>query len=214
MTRPAQESTDEVVEDIAVSSQEEEEEEADNEEVYVVEKIIKHRGKKAGEREYLLKWEGYPDSENTWEREENIFDKDMLQRYWDAIDDAKAASATKANGRRPPRHSNGSATPVSPATAARQNKRRRTSDIDSDGDGDGESDESGAEPAPSSFGADDWEPHIREIETIDRVEGIGLVVYISWKNGNRTKHPVEDAYQKCPQLMLRFYEGRLRFRSK
>ncbi|ODM96524.1 Heterochromatin protein 1 [Orchesella cincta] len=40
--------------------------------VYDVEKVLKKRRGKRGKSEYFLKWKGYPDSENTWEPEDNI----------------------------------------------------------------------------------------------------------------------------------------------
>nr|CAH0103195.1 unnamed protein product [Daphnia galeata] len=43
----------------------------DTEEEYSVEKIMDKRGPK-GRVQYLLKWKGYPHSENTWEKEENM----------------------------------------------------------------------------------------------------------------------------------------------
>ncbi|XP_065639444.1 uncharacterized protein LOC136072218 [Hydra vulgaris] len=46
--------------------------------IYKMEKIIKKRtrGRKI---QYLIKWEGYPSSQNTWEPEENIFDPQVIQ---------------------------------------------------------------------------------------------------------------------------------------
>ncbi|ODM92196.1 Heterochromatin protein 1 [Orchesella cincta] len=41
-------------------------------EVYYVEKILDKRPGVRGKPEYLLKWRGYPDSENTWEPGEHI----------------------------------------------------------------------------------------------------------------------------------------------
>nr|POF17929.1 retrotransposon-derived protein peg10 [Quercus suber] len=44
---------------------------------YVVEKILKKKG-----QNYLVKWEGYPSSENTWEPKENLHNcKDLLRRF-------------------------------------------------------------------------------------------------------------------------------------
>ncbi|XP_029831036.2 uncharacterized protein LOC8025054 isoform X2 [Ixodes scapularis] len=48
--------------------------------VYIVEKILKKRIN-AGKVEYLLKWKGYPDSENCWEPEENIISKRLIQLF-------------------------------------------------------------------------------------------------------------------------------------
>ena len=44
--------------------------EREEHESYVVEKIIKMK-KTQGKNYYLVKWAGYPSSDNTWEPEEN-----------------------------------------------------------------------------------------------------------------------------------------------
>jgi hypothetical protein len=55
------------------------EKEEDNE--FEVEKVIAHRGDKHN-REFLVKWLGYDESENTWEPENNLSNcKQLLQRY-------------------------------------------------------------------------------------------------------------------------------------
>ncbi|XP_012564927.1 heterochromatin protein 1-like [Hydra vulgaris] len=48
--------------------------------IYKTEKIIKKRTR-GGKIQYLIKWEGYPSSQNTWEPEENIFDPQVIQKY-------------------------------------------------------------------------------------------------------------------------------------
>ncbi|EXJ61150.1 hypothetical protein A1O7_05303 [Cladophialophora yegresii CBS 114405] len=47
--------------------------------LYDVEGILKHRGTKR-QRQYLVKWLGYEDSENTWEPEENL-PREMIIKY-------------------------------------------------------------------------------------------------------------------------------------
>jgi transposase InsO family protein len=54
--------------------------EEDNE--YEVERIVDHRGT-PNECEYLVKWKGYPETENTWEPSRNLNNcKELLLRYW------------------------------------------------------------------------------------------------------------------------------------
>ena len=52
----------------------------EEEEEYEVEAIVSDRIKK-GKKQYLLKWKGYPDSENTWEDEESLNCPDLLLKY-------------------------------------------------------------------------------------------------------------------------------------
>merc|ERR1711962_1660302 len=55
------------------------EEEEGNE--YVVEKILDHRLAPDGRKQYLLKWKGYPDEENTWEPSENLNCMKLIATY-------------------------------------------------------------------------------------------------------------------------------------
>ncbi|CAG8553628.1 6769_t:CDS:2 [Funneliformis caledonium] len=56
-----------------------EEEESDDE--YIVEKILEHRIKK-GITQYYLKWKGFPEEDNTWENESDIFATELVEEYW------------------------------------------------------------------------------------------------------------------------------------
>ena len=47
-----------------------------------VEKIVDSRPIGNSEYEYLVKYEGYPESENEWVRKEDFTDTDMLNSYW------------------------------------------------------------------------------------------------------------------------------------
>jgi len=52
-----------------------------DDDIYVVEKILDKRILENGQVEYFLKWFGYEDDDATWEPEENVFCKDLIQLF-------------------------------------------------------------------------------------------------------------------------------------
>lgn len=64
-----------------------------DEEEYVVEKIVDKR-KVRGKVQYLLKWRGYDESQNTWEPYENLDCEDLVK----AFEAEKAAEKAKSDG--------------------------------------------------------------------------------------------------------------------
>ncbi|CAJ0600426.1 unnamed protein product [Cylicocyclus nassatus] len=49
--------------------------------VYVVEAVINKRKAKDGKVEYLLKWQGFPLEESTWEPEENVSCQELIAEF-------------------------------------------------------------------------------------------------------------------------------------
>ena len=50
------------------------------EDVYAAEKILKSRSRQV-KLQYLVKWTNYPVSQSTWEPEENLLDKRLLEEF-------------------------------------------------------------------------------------------------------------------------------------
>ncbi|XP_048191372.1 chromobox protein homolog 3-like [Perognathus longimembris pacificus] len=48
--------------------------------VFEVERVVSRRVR-GGHVEYLLKWKGYPDAQNTWEAEENLHCADLITAF-------------------------------------------------------------------------------------------------------------------------------------
>jgi len=64
----------------------------DEGERYVIHRIIDHRLRKDGQKEYLIQWKGYDEDENTWEPAE-VVEKDApgsIEDYQDMLAEVKA----------------------------------------------------------------------------------------------------------------------------
>lgn len=63
----------------------------------------------------------------------------------------------------------------------------------------------GAEFKPPSG---NWEEEVVMIDACEGSEG-SVVVFLTWKGGQKTQHPLVQVYKRCPQKMLKFYESHL-----
>ncbi|RZC42410.1 Chromo domain containing protein, partial [Asbolus verrucosus] len=63
----------------------------DENEDFEVERILDVYFKRNGQREFLVSWKGYPQSQNSWEPEENMDCKDLIKKFMDKVEKAKEA---------------------------------------------------------------------------------------------------------------------------
>merc|ERR1712223_344046 len=73
---------------------------SDDDEEFVVEKIVDKRVNKRGKTEYLCKWKDYPEADNSWEAVETLDCKDLIKKYENKSDDTsndKKSSTEKSD---------------------------------------------------------------------------------------------------------------------
>ncbi|KAJ8117196.1 hypothetical protein ONZ43_g4267 [Nemania bipapillata] len=170
------------------------------EDEYIVEKILGHvleADTVEGTLKYKVKWEGYEKkSDQTWEEEDNLRENaaGVLDEYLESVggretilEEAQTALKTKKRGR------------PSTGTPANGAKRRRNDSHPA------------SETPPASARAwkppqGSWEDHVESIDACHDENTGKLIVYLTWKDGQKTQHDTKVIYSRCPQKMLQFYE--------
>ncbi|KAK3303566.1 uncharacterized protein B0T15DRAFT_540616 [Chaetomium strumarium] len=180
-------------------------EDGDEEEVYVVEKIMSHMiDPKQGKPYFEVKWEGYDDeADRTWEPEENLVENasEALNEYLQSIGGREklleeTAKVLKSKKR-------GRPSPSTPQPTQKRSRRNGGHPVDSEPPLSAKA--ATWKPPPGS-----WEDHIAQLDACEDEVTHKLVVYVTWKNGHKTQHETSVIYQRCPQKMLQFYERHVR----
>ncbi|KAK6995570.1 hypothetical protein R3P38DRAFT_3075753 [Favolaschia claudopus] len=58
-----------------------------------------------------------------------------------------------------------------------------------------------------------WEPYVREIDAVEKNANGQLFVHLTWHTGDHERLDSATAHSKFPNLLLKYYEGNLRFRD-
>ncbi|WYZ37796.1 hypothetical protein EsH8_II_001302 [Colletotrichum jinshuiense] len=188
------------------------EEEDDDEDLdadeYVVEKILDHQVAEDGTVNFRVKWEGYEKkADQTWEPEDSLKDgaSEILEEYLRKLggreklfEEKSKAKTTKKRGR----PSTSSTTP--PATSKKS--KRNGHPAESTPSVTATAAKSKAWTLPSGS----WEDDVESIDACEDETSGSLIIYLNWRNGQKTKHSKEVVYKRCPQKMLQFYERHIR----
>ncbi|XP_060945755.1 chromobox protein homolog 1a [Limanda limanda] len=161
----------------AAAAEEEEEEE------YVVEKVLDRRVMK-GRVEFLLKWKGFSDEDNTWEPQDNLDCPDLIAEYMQKHKEKEEKK--KETKRKAPTEATGD-------SAERGSKKKKEEGEKARGFG------RGLQPE-RIIGATDSSGE--------------LMFLMKWKNSDEADLvPAKEANVKCPQVVISFYEERLTWHS-
>ncbi|RDW81164.1 chromo domain-containing protein [Aspergillus mulundensis] len=187
--------------------------EEDEEDFYVVEKILSHDFKADGTLIFEVKWQGYDDpKDRTQEPEENLKNaQDVLDEYFKIIGGRpeKPSRKRKSTGRPPKAASEEKEKPE--PKRRRRSRAADTEETDATDEKEKVKEKEGVAPdwVPKSK---NWENEVKAVDTIVREDG-GLVAYLHWNNDKKSKVSIETCYEKCPRKMLKFYEQHLVFKD-
>eukprot|EP00128_Syssomonas_multiformis_P014775 Colp12_sorted_trinity150504_noHs@10719 len=203
---------------------------SDEEEEYVVEKVLSKRIRK-GATEYLLKWKGYSDAEATWEPMEHCEGCNDLIDAFEAEQnkkrkrtsesdsantkktkvarkdaapeskDLKSEGSSKSSTKAPP------AVQLTPMKAAAPAPKEASPESVENG----QSPEKHETPAVPSFDKGDL---VKKLLHLERDESTGELTFtVEWEGhpDTTTKELAETCYLKVPYKCLKFYESKVRF---
>lgn len=155
----------------------------EEEEEYVVEKVLDRRVVK-GRVDFLLKWKGFSEEDNTWEPEDNLDCPDLIAEYMQ--------KHHKPNDKK-------------------ESSGKRKGESDTDGGEDSRPKKRKDEQDKPRGFARALEPE-RIIGATD--SSGELMFLMKWKNSDEADLvPAKEANVKCPQVVISFYEERLTWHS-
>jgi len=161
---------------------------------YVVEKVVDKRNVK-GKIQYLLKWKGYPDEENTWEPHENLDCDELIAQFEEKRKKERPRESTRRTASREIE------TPVLEKRTRRSTPGRPPKDKSI------EEDFEDAMKKPRGG----FERGLRPDRILGATDASGELMFLmKWLDSDEADLvPAKMANVKCPQIVIKFYEDRL-----
>lgn len=159
----------------------------DEEEEFVVEKVVDAR-MRSGKKEYLLKWKGYPDSENTWEPEDNLDCAELISDFEEKQKKDKDEKKKRKVSKEPAGDGEG--------VSSSSKKKKKVSEDE--------------ENKPRGF-----DRGLQPERIIGATDSSGELMFLmKWKDSDEADLvPARQANVRCPQVVIAFYEERLTWHS-
>jgi len=166
----------------------EDEEGEEDEEEFVVEKVVDTR-MRGGKREYLIKWKGYPDSENTWEPSENLDCPELIGAFEEKL---KKDKDEKGKKRKIKDSTGGEKDDEGTSTTSSSSKKKKVQEDE--------------ENKPRGF-----DRGLQPERIIGATDSSGELMFLmKWKDSDEADLvPARQANVRCPQIVIAFYEERL-----
>jgi len=164
------------------------EDDGEGEEEYIVEKILERRVTKSNKIEYLLKWKGSADTENTWEPRENLDCPDLIAEY-----EMKREAELKKT--------------VAPTSATRKGATAASASMG----GANENDPTSKEKKKGSDKPRGFDRGLEPEKILGATDSSGELTFLmNWRGTDEADLvPARIANIRCPQVVIKFYEERL-----
>ncbi|XP_023654629.1 chromobox protein homolog 5-like [Paramormyrops kingsleyae] len=173
---------------------------ASEEEEYVVEKVLDRRIAK-GRVEYFLKWKGFTEKHNTWEPEKNLDCPELIAEFMKTYKKSGSGDGKSSGGGARATSTGSSGVRSKDGTAS---KRRNSAE-----------EEGSSKPKKKKEDeiliARGFERGLEPEKIIGATDSCGdLMFLMKWKDSDEADLVLaKEANQKCPQIVIAFYEERL-----
>jgi chromobox protein 1 len=161
------------------------------EEEFVVEKIVDKRISK-GKVEYLLKWKGFGEQDNTWEPEENLAAPDLIAEYENKLLTKQKRKQSSEPQAAKKKKTDSTTTPTIASVASSSASVAMNEDEE-------------------SVQLRGFDRGLTPEKIIGATDSSGELMFLmKWKNSDEADLvPAKMANIRCPQIVIQFYEERL-----
>lgn len=186
-------------------SDDEEGSESPKTEDYIVEKVVDKRNVK-GKIQYLLKWKGYPDEENTWEPYENLDCEALIANFEEMRKKTKDKRDPKSDASDSRRRGS-----VQSESVVSEKRTRRATPGRPPKDRSLEEEFDDAMKRPRGG----FDRGLRPDRILGATDASGELMFLmKWLDSDEADLvPAKMANVKCPQVVIKFYEDRLTWHS-
>ena len=171
---------------------------------YSVEKVLDKRTR-YGRVEYLLKWKGYGDEDNTWEPQAHLDCQELIETFEQERSKKEAAEKDVVN-RRTRNGAKTSAEKTSAETTSAEKTSAEETSAEKTSPGNSPSKPQSGTKKPKGF-----DQGLVPDKIISATNSSGeLMFLLKWKDTDTADLvPAAEANVKCPQVVIKFYEERL-----
>ncbi|KAI8882414.1 hypothetical protein K501DRAFT_334059, partial [Backusella circina FSU 941] len=161
-------------------------------EEYEVEKLLDHQPceRFPGTIEYLIKWRGFDNGENSWEREVNVFAKHLIDAYWKPQKISRNDYLKSIKPKKKSSDTSSSKTAIKKTTKKQEHKKCDLETI-----------ELSVKPANGLKWSD-----LKKILNVYHSERAGLFSEAKWSDNTVTLTPNYIIREYQPSVVIQYYE--------